>query len=134
MYDEYSAHVVYGFSEPSTSFLLDEDYVASTLHLDVYASEVVRGHMCTPVYGIRARLHADGTIVIRPEDKEVVDRAYTLVSAQHTYTPPQYQLGLSGDLGVCHYRYTLGDSKRTESDHPPPEEPSPKEPRVKEDE
>jgi len=111
MYGCFDPHLVYGFVDPSSDESLDADYVEAH-GLRVWASCLVRCHLCSSVYGVRAALAPVGTVAVDPAEKAKVEAFHARFAAHRrargeAVPPAGYHLALTGEYESEHGTYEL---------------------------
>ena len=114
MHGCFDANIVYGFSECAEDAMLDYDWLRST-GVSIFASEVIRCHMCTPIYGNSCVLDQSGRITIEAPQRSAVDALhlrYSEYRASQGLSLPEaasFHLAVSGDIESQQSVYTLDD-------------------------
>lgn len=115
MYGCYDAYLVYGIRDNNTTMILDESVLEEYEAYDIsmYASEVVRCHMCMPIYGYSVGIDPSGRPNTVPEAAEKVLRElFERMAAFHeqngSVAPTLgYFMAIGGDYQKEHSPYFL---------------------------
>ena len=113
MYGCFDPVVVFGFAELDRNQVINPDFLAQFApsdDLDIYALDVVRVHMGNAVYGVQARMRADGKCSVTREDRAIIKKLYAAASKTKKYGAIRYHVVIRGDYDTKeHKRYTPGE-------------------------
>lgn len=111
MYACYDPFVVYGILESNRDQMLDREWLEENFtKIEMYASDVVRNHMGSAIYGYAVYLRPNGTATATEEQKADVQTLYDMICtycASQDTEPPElgYFLAMSGDYEYEHEEY-----------------------------
>lgn len=87
MYGCYDAYIVYGICEGNSHLMLDSEILEELeeYNIHMYATEVIRNHMCEAVYGYYVSVDmTTGTLTAVPNKiKEVLEKLFDKLQAYH---------------------------------------------------
>jgi hypothetical protein len=115
MYGCYDAYLIYGIRDNNTNLILDESILEEyeAHDIGVYASEVVRCHMCMPIYGYSVGIDVTGQPrqvpdAVKQTLQDLYDRL-TLFHEQNGSEKPTlgYFMAVCGDYEKEHSSYFL---------------------------
>jgi hypothetical protein len=108
MYSCYDAVLVYGWVE-TNDCCLNPDWLQKH-GLEVFATSVVRNHMCEALYGIVVNVPLAGNVTVDPVSKALVDKLYGEWLEYHSRTFGEglgFYLGVQGDFESEHSLYDI---------------------------
>ena len=110
MYGCFDPYIIYGFKELDTDTEISREYFEKKFEdsiacFRIWASELIRLHACTAVYGVVAKLSSDGVCTVTDEEKQLVQKIYDEVSKKKQYGEIGFYLAISGDYESQHTRY-----------------------------
>jgi hypothetical protein len=122
MHGCFSPVLIYGFREEmmSNRTLVDDWVYEHFPGVQVFATEVIRLHMCHPCYGIPCSVDSNGDAELSAEKRATVDSLFKEYMKYHEYpgkytddwgntvSAPHFMLALSGDYQKEQEEYDLG--------------------------
>ena len=103
MYGCFDPYIIYGFKEldTDTNTEISREYFEkksedSIAYFRIWASELIRLHACTAVYGVVAKLSSDGVCTVTDEQKKLVQKIYNEVSKKKQYGEIGFYLAIGG--------------------------------------
>ena len=92
------AVLVYGFEEPSWCLSLEEQWLEAQGGggLGLWASAIIRGHICSSICGVRASMSTDGMASVATADRAIADSFYERYVEYHLARPPADNAALAG--------------------------------------
>lgn len=122
MHTCFDAYLVYGVMDVD-GMLLEEDWLCEKFPgMERYASSVVRGHMCSAVYGYMIGISETGDASVSEETRNEIKELYDILCKYHekeTDDKPTlgYHLVISGDYETEeHSEYNPEDAENECSD------------------